>query len=407
MKINSCPRLVLLVGVAIVTVLGGTAMASEPKVGSARAVGAGTQSVTKTLTTVADAYIRNLSPSSNYGGNTSLMALHWYDGVGSNEVTYPLVRFNLAVDVPAGAIIESATLKIYLDAIGNLTGLLPVGLGAYPITSSWFEGGVTWYGQPSVGPSEVTAPINYPAAAWKAWPITEMVRAWHANPAENYGVELRGPSVGAWDNYYLYFNSREEGPGPLLEVTYRVASPTSTPTRTPTRKPSPRPSSTPPAPSDCRNLLTNGDFESGQLPPWNSFGPVWVGGGRQGSQGAFLGGQAGEVAEILQHVFIPTQLGASTLRFWWRAEATQVQPEDHLVAWVEQGSHFENLVTLPASGPLNKWRKVEVDLPASFRGWVSLGLVSVNDQSVPTTFRVDDVELLSCGHFLNLPLILR
>jgi hypothetical protein len=95
------------------------------------------------------------------------------------------------------------------------------------------------------------------------------------------------------------------------------------------------------------------------------------------------------------------------LRFWWRAEAAAAQPNDHLVVYVEQGSDYDELFAKSASGQLNEWNHVEVDFPAQVRGPAILGFVAVNDQSIPTTFRIDKVELLSCGRFLDLPLILR
>jgi len=193
----------------------------------------------------------------------------------------------------------------------------------------------------------------------------------------------------------------------------RTATPTRTPTPTATRTPisdrtpTPRPSGTPTLPPDCHNLLSNGDFESGQLWSWNPYGPTWLGRGRQGTQGAYLGGQVDGHAEIWQHVVIPEALGASTLRFWWRAEAAQVQPDDHLIVHVEYDAHDDQLLFLQSLGPLNTWEQVEIAFPAHIRGLALLGFVVGNGQSVPTTMRLDDIELLSCGHFLDLPLIWR
>jgi hypothetical protein len=115
----------------------------------------------------------------------------------------------------------------------------------------------------------------------------------------------------------------------------------------------------------------------------------------------------GQQAEIFQYINLPGTLGVTSLRFWWRAEATQTQPPDHLIAYVEKGSDYEELVFLQSTGPLNKWQKEEVAFPARIRGLALLGFVAGNDASVPTTFRVDNIELLCCGHFLDLPLILR
>ncbi len=187
--------------------------------------GVGAQSVTTTLTAVADAYIKNLSPSTNFGGSADLYV--WYSSSVPNpdEIMYSLIRFDLAAAIPPEAIIESATLRVYLYAIGNTTEMLPVGVSAHPITSPWSETGVTWYGQPTVAGAEVTAPVSLPYPAWKAWPVTNMARSWHANPAQNYGVELCGPRLGLGNSYYLFFRSRESSQKPQLVITYHLPSP--------------------------------------------------------------------------------------------------------------------------------------------------------------------------------------
>jgi hypothetical protein len=217
----------VLVVVVLVALAGGAALVlgQGPDNAPPQPAGVGAQSVTVTLTAVADAFIRNLTPSTSYGTSADLYV--WYSSSVPNpdEIMYSLIRFDLAAAIPPEAIIEAATLRVYLYAIGNTTEMLPVGVSAHPITNPWAETGVTWYGQPPVGAAEVTAPISLPYPAWKAWPVTNMVRDWHANPAQNYGVELRGPRLGMGTSYYLFFRSRDSSPKPQLDVTYRLPSP--------------------------------------------------------------------------------------------------------------------------------------------------------------------------------------
>lgn len=43
--------------------------------------------------------------------------------------------------------------------------------------------------------------------------------------------------------------------------------------------------------------------------------------------------------------------------------------------------------------------------PDSAAEFLSLILAAHDDDAVPTTFRLDDLEILGCGHFLDLPLV--
>ena len=56
-----------------------------------------------------------------------------------------LVRFDLS-SLPSDAIIDSASLQLYLESSG---GLNPVGLALYPVSSPWDESTVTWNTMPT------------------------------------------------------------------------------------------------------------------------------------------------------------------------------------------------------------------------------------------------------------------
>ena len=58
-------------------------------------------------------------------------------------------------------------------------------------------------------------------------------------------------------------------------------------------------------PVECHELLANGDFETGDLPPWAAFGMVGMGPGRESEHGVQLGGADNAGGELLQPVGIP------------------------------------------------------------------------------------------------------
>ncbi|MFH1928566.1 MAG: DNRLRE domain-containing protein [Chloroflexota bacterium] len=421
--------------------MAGTAdLTAAPPAGQVEQHEAGVSLQSVTVPAAADAETWSCWPD-NYGSGPSL-ALAYGVGPTSEYAAFSLVRFDLASALPPDAIIDSATIQLYLSIV-EPGSTLPIQAGAFFVTSSWNEGTVTWNTRPS-SENIGTGTQIVSGGGWHNWNATSFATAWQADPAHNYGVELRGPLSVAL--YCVRFVSREGGGnGPRLIVNYHMPTatptptrPTATPTRSPTNTPTPTrttgpsatptrrptntptptrtsgpsatptsgPTATPTPPTDCRNLLSNGDFEADDLWPWLLAGPASLGTGRWGSQGIWLGGTTNSHAELYRGMTIDGVLSPVTLRFWWRAEVAQAQPGDLLSLYFEHSGEGDVILTLPATAPLKTWQQVEVDL-TSFAGervWFSF--MAENNESVPTSFRIDDVEVLGCGHFINFPMIL-
>ena len=190
-----------------------------------------------------------------------------------------------------------------------------------------------------------------------------------------------------------------------------TASATSTRTRTPTgatstptatrrftSTPTHTPSPTMTLPPGCPDLLINGGFETGSLPPWGSDGPAGVAGpGRNSEFYAWLNGQDNAQAEVFQQVTLPRDGSPIRLAFWWRADVGAEQPDDFLHVLVQYGEHADMLYTVRAVAPLGQWRREEVDLSAYAGMAVLVTFHAHTDDARPTTFRLDDAGLLACG----------
>jgi hypothetical protein len=180
-------------------------------------------------------------------------------------------------------------------------------------------------------------------------------------------------------------------------------TPTHTPTATPTATratdtPTPTPTPTATLPPNCQDLLINGDFETGSLPPWGSDGAVWLGAGRGSAYGAWLGGADNAGGELWQVVAIPAAANLVRWEFWWLAEAEIEQPGDAVVVIVQYGEEqADHLLTLRAVAPLGQWQQAAVDLTAYAGREVAVTFFVHTDGEVPTTFRLDDVILWACG----------
>jgi len=86
------------------------------------------------------------------------------------------------------------------------------------------------------------------------------------------------------------------------------------------------------------------------------------------------------------------------LDFWWRAENEVAQVGDALEVIVQYGNEeADNLLTLSGANARNSWQQVTLNL-GDYAGMdVGITFLAHTDAEVPTTFRLDDVSLQSCG----------
>ncbi len=149
---------------------------------------------------------------------------------------------------------------------------------------------------------------------------------------------------------------------------------------------------------DCQELLTNGDFETGSFPPWDSWGSVSLGPGHNSAHGAWLGGTDNAAGELWQGAAIPADANSVQLEFWWLAESTEEQPGDAVDVIVQYGDEQADLLrTLPAVEPLGQWRQEVVDLAAYAGQEVAVTFLVHTDDEVLSIFGLDDVSLKACG----------
>ena len=136
-------------------------------------------------------------PNSNDVNSPWVFAEHWTANLAPLEVR-GLLNFDLS-QIPAGAIIQSATLSLYADTNNTSDGYL--GQPTYGtdnatyinrVTSSWIDYVVNWNSQPSFTTSG-QALIPQSANVHQDYPnidITAFAQYWAANPSQNYGMEL-------------------------------------------------------------------------------------------------------------------------------------------------------------------------------------------------------------------------
>ncbi|NOZ72214.1 MAG: DNRLRE domain-containing protein, partial [Chloroflexi bacterium] len=190
-----------------------TADAARPLTPNSLSIALAPQDST-TLTAVADATVKSWQPNSNFGSDATLELSYSKIDVAKEEVS--LVKFDLS-SLPSGAVIDSATLQLYLD---STAGASPVNIGVYFVTSSWNESTVTWNTFPTAETLGLSGSVDN-SAGYKSWNITSYAQSWLDGTANN-GVYLRGPTDGTY--YGRTFKSREGRIyPPLLAITYHIA----------------------------------------------------------------------------------------------------------------------------------------------------------------------------------------
>lgn len=190
---------------------------------------------TVVLYPIADAYVDEQLPTTNYGSSTNLYLSFMTEFLYKRR---SLVKFDIA-SIPANAIIDSAYFWAYLN-YGD--GPSSVNVTMCRASGNWTEYGVTWNNRPTCYSSSTTAVGTTPG--WYSWNAFNLVYHWR--DLDNDGLCLIGPTSG--ESFTRRFNSREQSgisTDPYLVVKYYL--PTPTPTHTPTRTRTPTPTITPTA----------------------------------------------------------------------------------------------------------------------------------------------------------------
>jgi len=139
-------RRALLLILATVGIGGSVAYAATLSVGSGH-LWAGGQTLTKSTCTLqgtssTDTYLDENSPTSSFGGSTTLSV-----GPKTNKRTWTLVRFDLSsCSIPTTGGADSATLNLRITTAPGSSQSLDVST----ITSTW-SGSTTWNTAPSTG----------------------------------------------------------------------------------------------------------------------------------------------------------------------------------------------------------------------------------------------------------------
>ena len=178
---------------------------------------------TVTLYPVADAYISQAAPATNYGSSTRLDVQNLDAEIPDDRRSY--VGFDLS-GIPSNAVITSAGFKAYLyEALGSSS----VSVQLRRVTSAWAFSTITWNSRPASN-SYRTISVGTQTRTY-GWDVTSLVQNYWINrdfgASPNFGLELRGPTSG---DYYLrrFHSANSTTNRPSLVVSYYVPTPSPT-----------------------------------------------------------------------------------------------------------------------------------------------------------------------------------
>lgn len=222
-----------------------------------------------------DTYITEQNQSANLATQAALII--------RNDSTYEgLLKFDV-LSIPAGAIVNQATLRLYSYSRDST---VPMDVQVHALLRPWVDTQANW-SQASIASPWASPGANDPlidrsadpaatrsvllSSGWYTFEVAALVRGWVADPQSNYGMVLRGSGVDpvaysfASANYPIIsvrpqlviecmISTSPDTPTPTLTPTPSrtptlgtPTPPTATPTvtRTPTRTPTATPSATP------------------------------------------------------------------------------------------------------------------------------------------------------------------
>jgi hypothetical protein len=210
-------RRVLLLILATVGIGGSVAYAATLSVGSGH-LWAGGETLTKSSCTLqgtsstTDTYVDENSPTSSFGGSTTLSV-----GPKTNKRTWMLVRFDLSsCAIPATGGADSATLNLRITTAPGSSQSLDVST----ITSTW-SGSTTWNTAPSTGSPFASITTGTTSNVTKSVTVTADVDALIKNGSANYGWLIS--EAGSNANVTTLFGSSENGTTanqPQLVINY-------------------------------------------------------------------------------------------------------------------------------------------------------------------------------------------
>lgn len=156
-----------------------------------------------------DSWISQIDQALNFGADPVLQVSRAIGEWGAIDKV-ALLRFDLHT-MPAKSWITHALLEFYQNKGASHQVV------ARKLESTWSEETVTWLNAPAMSDPGVPAAELPGEAGWMAYDVTALVQKWNAIPFSNFGMALRGATVG-----WRELSSQEGAHPPRLQLRYII-----------------------------------------------------------------------------------------------------------------------------------------------------------------------------------------
>ncbi|MDX1414981.1 MAG: DNRLRE domain-containing protein [Candidatus Promineifilaceae bacterium] len=173
------------------------------------------------LSNTKDTFVSSNQPGTNFGSRSDMQLGYSLTGENLGAVR-PMLQFDTD-SIPKQAVINSATLRIYLSGVTPPNDSSMGYKGVY-LKSSWSEHSVTWNShQPEWG-SEIGIGQASSQLGWHEGDVTKMVRDWVSGSRPNFGFIVIGDEA-VRDRLRVYF-TKDAGNGldSRIIVDYTVST---------------------------------------------------------------------------------------------------------------------------------------------------------------------------------------
>jgi hypothetical protein len=179
------------------------------------------------LPPLADTYIASERPNQNFGSDALFLGYNLVggDNFGAERM---LLRFDIANNIPGGAVINSAVLRLHLS-FSSPTNDTPMGTVLRRLASPWSEFTVTWNTEPTWTMVDDTTFVGS-ELTWYEWEMTEVVENWYLETYPNDGLEIIGDETVQQRERAFYSRETPTQFFPQLVIDYTNLNDTQPPT---------------------------------------------------------------------------------------------------------------------------------------------------------------------------------
>jgi hypothetical protein len=192
---------------------------------------------------MADAETHQFSPDNNFGSSGTMVSGE-LDGSAGDEIRRGVLSFDLAGQVPPGAVINSVTLQV--TVVKTPSGGINSTFDLRRLLQPWTEGAVTWNsrlagvqwqvpGATGTSDSAATASssVFISGLGAYAFPSTAAlvndVQGWVNNPGSNDGWLLISEGEGTPKTARLFATREDTANAPVLNIQYTLSAPPAQP----------------------------------------------------------------------------------------------------------------------------------------------------------------------------------